>query len=193
MLKMISLGFLKILQMVISRQNRTPRSQERFSPSAWTHSSVHSSFALAASPFSRHTVVGSLVSALIGSWSFIGLFLIIFSFTLALAMPQASAKSGSLHGKTQASVQKIITDHQKEFYSCYQNSLKSRPQLQGRVTLQFELDSQGKILRSEIIRTSLQDPKTELCIIDQLKRLKFPGAPTGLTLVVEHVFRFSPR
>lgn len=100
--------------------------------------------------------------------------------------PEA-AITGSLSKET---VRRTIGLHIPEVRHCYTQALTSRPELQGRVVVQFVISPSGAVTKAVVKESSLDDPKTAQCIADVVNRIDFP-APQGGLVIVSYPFVLS--
>ncbi|MEL6177727.1 MAG: AgmX/PglI C-terminal domain-containing protein [Myxococcota bacterium] len=73
---------------------------------------------------------------------------------------------------------------------CYENSLKSRPDLSGRLVLTWEIDARGRVVDARILSSTLDAPDLEQCILRTIQTFRF-HADTPQTSV-EQSFVFAP-
>jgi len=115
----------------------------------------------------------------------------------------AEAKAGSVKwsvelgeittsgGISKEDLQQIIKQQIPAIELCYQKSLEKKPNIQGEVTLQFVVDSKGKVIKVNLISGKLNDKKLEECISQKIKGLNF-SSPTGTDRVTATVlFKFK--
>jgi TonB family protein len=88
-------------------------------------------------------------------------------------------------------IAKVVKGHIKDVQTCYEAELTTRPDLQGKVVVRFEVGTDGKVISSEVSETSLKNVAAEKCIVDQSKTWIFP-VPKGGSVAVSYPFVFEP-
>ena len=78
-----------------------------------------------------------------------------------------------------------------ELRACYLPALKKKPELSGRVTVQFTISSAGKVVDSVLQSSRLQDARVEKCVVKAFRGWEFPKPPGGDSVVVTHEFNFE--
>lgn len=64
---------------------------------------------------------------------------------------------------------------------CYEHRLRAKPALQGTVTLEFAIETRGRVASSKA--TGLDDEAAEICMASVIKTIEFPK-PTNAGLVM---------
>lgn len=90
-------------------------------------------------------------------------------------------------------VQKRIEKNQKTFYSCYNKALKKTAGLEGSLTLIWDINETGKVVRAEAIQSTLNSPEAETCMVEAVKGIRFGPAPAGQIVSARHPFHFTPK
>jgi TonB family protein len=73
---------------------------------------------------------------------------------------------------------------------CYTRELRRDPGLQGTVKVRFVIDRDGSIKYAAVKSTQLQNSIVENCVVDEIKRLRFPPPDGDGTIVVTYPFTF---
>jgi hypothetical protein len=93
-------------------------------------------------------------------------------------------------------IDKVIQTNQSKFIYCYQRELAKNPSLQGRVTLNFTISKDGRVVKSSIrgSATTLDNDRVHSCMQTQIKTLRFPELKGGpkTVVMVQYPFDFSP-
>lgn len=76
-------------------------------------------------------------------------------------------------------IQRIIRQNFGRFRLCYENGLRTDPNLQGRVTLRITIASDGSVSRSVDGGSDLPDPAVVACMISSARNLSFPQPTRG--------------
>jgi hypothetical protein len=79
-----------------------------------------------------------------------------------------------------------MKENLSSFKDCYEEGLKTNPKIGGRVVLEWDVDETGSVKRADV-----KDTAVENCMVDKLKAIKFPPAPTGQIVSVFYPFVFS--
>lgn len=106
------------------------------------------------------------------------------------SQPRNKQAEGNL---TKEEVEGVIRSHLPAIKACYERSLKINPNIKGRVLTSFEIGVNGKVNRSEIANSTLNNPATEQCVAQVIKQWQFP-VPRGKGVVrVTYPFTFDPK
>ena len=100
----------------------------------------------------------------------------------------ASNILASAEGLTREQIQQTIQKNMSSVMTCYQEGLDSNPDLKGRVQLSFDIEVDGKILKSSISKTTLNNQKVENCIVEKSKTWIFPKPAGNKSVHVEYPF-----
>jgi hypothetical protein len=112
--------------------------------------------------------------------------LLIFCASAMAASPSPSATiRGSLDKEV---IRGVIRRHLDEVRFCFERELLTKPELKGRVMVQFTIDKTGRVIASHVESTTLHDEPTEKCITDTLLRWEFPQPAGGGTVIVSYPF-----
>jgi TonB family protein len=88
----------------------------------------------------------------------------------------ATDVDGSLDPKL---ITKTIRARMAGFKACYENALKRSPNLQGKVTVSFTIDEEGRVSEASVETDTLGDPEVSRCIVGLFKRIRFPKPDEG--------------
>jgi hypothetical protein len=88
-------------------------------------------------------------------------------------------------------VQRIVRQHLGSFRRCYENGLRSDPQLQGRVSVRFVIGRDGKVSNVANAGSDLPSASVLACVVRAFQGIIFP-APDGGMVVVTYPLVFSP-
>lgn len=78
------------------------------------------------------------------------------------------------------------------FKSCYDDELSRRPDLEGRVVLEVEVDEEGKVQRGRIVKSTFENQRVEYCIQRAASRVKFPAERGRPLTAVDFALSFRP-
>jgi hypothetical protein len=85
---------------------------------------------------------------------------------------------------------RIIRANHNQLKYCYEQELRTSPNIKGRLSLRITIALNGRVSDTEIIDNSL-NRNVASCIINRIKRLRF-SPPKGAAAIVEIPFFFSP-
>jgi hypothetical protein len=105
--------------------------------------------------------------------------------TPAAAAPRLQAGSVTVTGRLPPEViQRIVRQNYGRFRLCYENGLRSDPQLHGRVSVRFVIAPDGSVSSSQDAGSSLPAPGVVACIVRGFTNLSFPQPEGGTVQVV---------
>lgn len=84
---------------------------------------------------------------------------------------------------SRAVVRRVIRRHHNEILHCYERSLLTRPELDGRVMTRFLIAPEGKVIGASVMESSLTHAETEACVTSVLRRMTFPETDGGIVRV----------
>lgn len=85
-------------------------------------------------------------------------------------------------------IRRIINRHINEVRFCYEQELNQRPDLQGRVAVQFIVSPTGAVQTAAVNSSDLGNQKVEQCIVSAVRRWSFPSPEGGGIVVVTYPF-----
>lgn len=95
-------------------------------------------------------------------------------------------------GLTKDVVGKVIKRHFSAIKFCYEKELQQKPELQGKVLVQFVIDATGAVSDASVAETTIDDANVETCILSQIRRWKFPEPNGGGVVSITHPWFFKP-
>jgi TonB family protein len=102
--------------------------------------------------------------------------------------PVPATVTGQLDKKL---IARTIREHISEMKACYEGGLAARPELAGRVNVQFTIDTDGAVVTSVLAQSTLGEPRVENCLVKAVRSWKFPP-PDGGIVIVNYPFEFTP-
>lgn len=81
-------------------------------------------------------------------------------------------------GLSKESIRRVIHRNLNQVRSCYEQALQARPDLQGRVAVQFIIDATGAVKVATVASSDLKNNTVEACITGAVRRWTF-GQPEG--------------
>ena len=92
-----------------------------------------------------------------------------------------------------AQVQKVVRSEFGRFRKCYEAGLSRKHDLQGKVTVKFEVDLEGNVISAEDFGSTLPDAEVVRCVVDGYRGLRFPKpTPAEKPLIVVYPIIFNP-
>jgi TonB family protein len=88
-----------------------------------------------------------------------------------------------------ADIQNVVRAHFGDFRDCYHAGLKRNPDLEGKVTVRFVIDTDGKVA-SATGSGEIGDEEVVSCVVDAAEKLTFPR-PEGGTVTVSYPIVFT--
>jgi hypothetical protein len=88
-------------------------------------------------------------------------------------------------------IERIVRQNFGRFRLCYENGLRSNPNLQGRVAVRFVIDHTGAVDRTQDGGSDLPDAGVLACVLRGFGNLSFPAPESGAVTVVYPIL-FSP-
>ena len=89
-------------------------------------------------------------------------------------------------------VRSVIGPHVDEVKACYEPELAKRPTLGGRVMVQFTVAASGQVIASVLQNSTMGNAKVENCVVQAVRRWRFPKVLGGGTLVASYPFVLTP-
>ncbi len=88
-------------------------------------------------------------------------------------------------------IRRIIQQNKNAIRSCYERSLQRKPDLYGKLVLEWDIEERGRVTRASVKSNTLGDDKVATCIMGRIKDLKFPEPPPDQIGRVTFPFVFS--
>lgn len=89
-------------------------------------------------------------------------------------------------------IRRVVRRHINEVSFCYEQRLAKRPDLEGRVTINFIISQSGAVQSSQVKESTLGDGQAESCIAQAVRRWTFPAPEGGGIVVVNYPFLLNP-
>ena len=87
-------------------------------------------------------------------------------------------------------IRRVIRTKLKTIRYCYESSLKTKPNRQGRITVKFVIDKTGSV-KSLSTSSDMKDQSLVLCVSRAVESMKFPAPKGGGSIVVSYPFVFQ--
>ncbi|HVZ88590.1 MAG TPA: AgmX/PglI C-terminal domain-containing protein [Polyangia bacterium] len=105
------------------------------------------------------------------------------------AAAAAGRPTGSLDKEV---IRGVIRSHIGDVQRCYELQLGDRPDLFGRVMVQFTIAVSGQVSESALQDTTMHDGQVESCTVAAVRRWRFPPPEGGGIVIVSYPFVFTP-
>jgi hypothetical protein len=89
-------------------------------------------------------------------------------------------------------IQRIVRQNDGRYRFCYEQALKTNPQLTGRVTVKFLIARDGSVALSSDGGSDIPDTGVRQCVVSSFTQLSFPAPDSGVVSVVYPIV-FSPQ
>ncbi len=76
-------------------------------------------------------------------------------------------------------IMKVIKRHQNEIKFCYEQELQKNPALAGKVAVAWTIDPSGGVSEANVSESSISNANVEGCIVQRIRRWKFPEPQGG--------------
>lgn len=109
------------------------------------------------------------------------------------AEPSEAPPQGSTEELDPAVFAQVLQRHSGDVQACYERTLASSPELQGRLLLRLTLAPDGSVREARVAESTLGSPEVHQCIESASARWRFPALPAGETEVdVEYPLVLQP-
>jgi TonB family protein len=104
-------------------------------------------------------------------------------------LPGSAVVRGSLDKEI---IRRIIRRHINEVKYCYEQELVRKPELGGRVSVQFTIAATGQVVASVLQNSTMGNIRVENCVVQAVRRWEFPKPLGGGIVIVTYPFAFTP-
>jgi hypothetical protein len=109
------------------------------------------------------------------------------------SVPQVIPGQANVRGSLDKEIiRRIIRRHINEVKYCYEQELVKRPDLGGRVNVQFTISATGQVVASVLQSTTMGNVRVESCIVQAVRRWVFPKPLGGGIVIVTYPFVLTP-
>lgn len=111
----------------------------------------------------------------------------------AIGTPGTATRSGS-SGKAARSAEEIELEFDRNkgaIYAIYARALREKPELQGKLVLEFTIEPSGEITACRVVSSELKDPDLEKRIVARVKLIRF-AAKDVVTMTTTKPIEFFP-
>lgn len=78
----------------------------------------------------------------------------------------------------------VIRRHQSEIKFCYEKELQQKASLAGKIAVTWTIDATGSIADAQVAESGLNDANVEACILERIRRWRFPEPKGGGVVVI---------
>ena len=90
-------------------------------------------------------------------------------------------------------VKKRMEKNQEAFRNCYVEASKENPSLQGSLTLEWDINETGKVVKAEAVKSTFNSKQMDNCMVNHLKSIRFSPAPAAQIVHASHPFHYAPK
>ncbi len=95
-------------------------------------------------------------------------------------------------GLSRYAINATIAKYLSQVRRCYETQLNKNPNLEGLVTVNFQINGQGMLDFSRVVKSSLGSPVAEKCITQKMMGWKFPKPKGGVKVKINYPFMLRP-
>lgn len=107
----------------------------------------------------------------------------------AARVPRIRTGNADVRGSLSKEViRRVIQRHINEVRFCYEQQLNQRPDLEGRISVQFVISPTGAVQMAAISASDMGSPPVETCVAGAVQRWSFPAPEGGGIVVVNYPF-----
>ena len=104
-------------------------------------------------------------------------------------VPQVRGGMAAVRGSLSREViRRVVQRHRNEIRFCYEQQLNARPDLEGRVAVQFIISPSGAVQTAAVASSSLGNSAVEQCIVQKVRTWSFPSPEGGGVVSVTYPF-----
>src|SRR4051794_19400548 len=89
-------------------------------------------------------------------------------------------------------IRRIIRRHINEVKYCYEQELTKKPELGGRIMVQFTIAASGQVIASVLQNSTMSNARVENCTVQAVRRWEFPKPLGGGIVIVSYPFVLTP-
>ena len=103
-------------------------------------------------------------------------------------IPGRAMVTGSLDREI---IRRVISKHRPEIKYCYESQLVKHKDLMGKIVVTFVIAPTGSVMKAFIKQSTMKNKAVESCIVQRVKRWKFPAPKGGGVVEVTYPFIFK--
>ena len=94
--------------------------------------------------------------------------------------------------RNEAEVYRIVSTYIGGLKYLYNNTLRKNPSLKGKITVKIVISQDGKVVKSEVVSSTLGSPELEEAIINRIYRWRFSELNDVEDFTIDYTFDFAP-
>lgn len=106
--------------------------------------------------------------------------------------PPVPGEPGVVGSLEREVIVRVVGQHHREVFHCYERELQRNPELEGRVVMTWVIAANGSVVTSSVMETTLNNRNIENCLAQRIRRWNFPKPNGGGIVQVNYPFAFSP-
>jgi|GEM_PF-965217 len=110
---------------------------------------------------------------------------------ISVAATESDVRIGSEEGLTRKEVWEVINRHMSEVRYCYERAGIRRPDIEGKLQVQFLIGGQGIVKSSAVKASTVSDSGLDNCVVERLASWKFPKPRGNIDVNVLYPFTFK--
>ncbi|MCY1055396.1 AgmX/PglI C-terminal domain-containing protein [Nannocystis sp. SCPEA4] len=114
-----------------------------------------------------------------------------FSLLMLTTIVTAAAPARADETLYQSLIRRVVRAHLPEVRTCYNEGLARKPELAGKLTVDFEIGTDGHVISSKVKDSTLADATVEGCVAATVQGWLFVRPDEG-TVKVSYPFEFAP-
>ncbi|MFZ5786224.1 MAG: TonB family protein, partial [Acidobacteriota bacterium] len=108
------------------------------------------------------------------------------------SVPEIRTGTAAVRGSLSKEViRRYIRRNINQIRFCYEQQLARRPDLSGRVAIQFVISPSGAVSSASVAGSTLGEPAVEQCVARAVERIAFPQPEGGGVVIVTYPFMFQ--
>lgn len=102
--------------------------------------------------------------------------------------------TGCEPGRCLEDISRLIAERKSDSRACYDNARKRDPKLEGKIIINFAIDSEGVVGETSqgMQDGQIEDQEVVTCVSEVIKTVRFAKSPAGKTTRAYHRFEFGP-
>jgi len=111
---------------------------------------------------------------------------------LTITAPEFVKNAAFTGGRSKSSIMRVVMQNIAALRYAYNQRLREKPGLNGRITVKWAIDEFGKVLHCEVMGSTINDPQLEKTVVHRIKRWAFEkiDKPGDITEII-YPFVFS--
>lgn len=94
--------------------------------------------------------------------------------------------------RNEAEVYRTVSTYIGGLKYLYNNTLRKNPSLKGKITVKIVISQEGKVVKSEVVSSTLGSPELEEAIINRIYRWRFSELDDVEDFTIDYTFDFAP-